>query len=603
MSVLTKPIRFTSQKQQELISRHQFQERLVKFGWKPTVPEDLGEDVIVDIYFQGRAAGVNFYVQLKSITNLHERHKGEHLVYDDFKVKDLKHWETFEQPVVLVVWDVELREGRWALVDMVIAELDRRRPQWRSNKSKARVYIPWNNTTDNAGLVQLRKSIGRYLYPLIARDKPAEEIKIELSFPGTQEGQDASRAFDRWVKEGEPVTIKGEFIKKFIPPQWETQWFGEPNLDEGELTIGPWTSQAIPTGVDFISADGKLIPFEPIELKATRIGTEKIQFSNEHQTSPLHLHFVIPKSDKYKKGAISFKVNNWGRHAYIARDILGFLRAVVAGGELRLTSLIHDDARLEFKMPPQSSKLSVSIEEWEFIDKLCKIQDKTGQVIQVPIKPTPEDMQTFNRFTAIIEHGHVITKPAQETWKPLRQDLNSILDDARQGKLIQVRESFDESCVELFGSKIQTGRMVQYTIGMIEMPAAELEQAIATLAPDEHLSIKLVDVERFQVFPDWFICEARRLSQRLVEDFSVESVYLFGSLVWSNVHAPETDIDLAVSGLPSERYLEAVGYLERESTFPVDLVDLNNVPDRLRQRILAEGKKLNERETVTALSG
>ena len=603
MSVLTKPIRFTSQKQQELISRHQFQERLVKFGWKPTVPEDLGEDVIVDIYFQGRAAGVNFYVQLKSITNLDERHKGDHLVYDDFKVKDLKHWETFEQPVVLVVWDVELRAGRWALVDTVIAELDRRRPQWRGNKTTASVRIPWNNTTDDAGLMQLRKSIGRHLYPLIARDKPAEEIKIELSFPGTQEGQDAWRAFDRWIKEGEPVTIEGKFIKKFIPPQWETQWFGEPNLDEGELTIGPWTSQAIPTGVDFISADGKLILFEPIELKAVGIGTEKIQFSNEHQTSPLHFHFVIPRSDKYKESTMSFKVNNWGRHAYIARDILGFLRAVVAGGKLRLTSLINDDARLEFKMPPQSSKLSVSIEEWEFIDKLCKIQDKTDQFIQVPIEPTSEDIWASNKFIAIIEHGHVITKPAQATWEPLRQDLNSILDVARQGKSVQIRMSFDESYGELFGSKIQTGRMVRYITGMIEMPAAELEQAIATLAPDKYLSIKLVDAEVIEIFPDWFIREAERLSQRLVEDLGVESVYLFGSLVWSNVHAPETDIDLAVSGLPSERYLEAVGYLERESTFPVDLVDLNNVPDQLRQRIFAEGKKLNERETVTALSG
>ncbi len=58
------------------------------------------------------------------------------------------------------------------------------------------------------------------------------------------------------------------------------------------------------------------------------------------------------------------------------------------------------------------------------------------------------------------------------------------------------------------------------------------------------------------------------------------------------MHAPETDIDLAVSGLPAERYFKAVGYLEMESNFPVDLVDLNSVPDHLRQRILSEGKKL-----------
>ena len=86
----------------------------------------------------------------------------------------------------------------------------------------------------------------------------------------------------------------------------------------------------------------------------------------------------------------------------------------------------------------------------------------------------------------------------------------------------------------------------------------------------------------------------------LVENFNAEAVYLFGSLVWSEVHAPETDIDLAIKGLLPERYLEAIGYLERESKFPIDLVQLENVPEHLRQRILSEGKLLYEREPALA---
>jgi predicted nucleotidyltransferase len=232
------------------------------------------------------------------------------------------------------------------------------------------------------------------------------------------------------------------------------------------------------------------------------------------------------------------------------------------------------------------------------------IQNNTGQFIQVPIEGiTPKDEQAIHKLTAIIEHGNAITKPVYVTWTPLRKDLNSILDDASQSKPIQIKMSFDESYGELFGSKIQLGRMVRYITGMIEIPTAELEQAIATLPPDESLRIKLVDVEVNEIFPDWYIREAQRLSQCLVDDFGAESVYLFGSLAWSDIHAPETDIDLAVSGLPSERFLEAVGYLERASKFPVDLVNLESVPDHLRQRILAEGKKLNERAAVTAVSG
>lgn len=128
-SVVTLPRRLTPAKQQELISRNQFAERLIQFGWMPHVPEDLGEDFIVHVYFEGRATGVVFHVQIKSIINLQQRRRrrGKYVAYDDFKIKDLKHWDGFSLPVVLVVWDIDLREGRWLLVKDAIAYLDQRR--------------------------------------------------------------------------------------------------------------------------------------------------------------------------------------------------------------------------------------------------------------------------------------------------------------------------------------------------------------------------------------------------------------------------------------------------------------------------------------------
>jgi uncharacterized protein DUF4365 len=109
---MKKAIRFTPEKQQELISRYQFCERLVQFGWIPVSPEDLGEDFIVHVYYERKATGVSFYVQEKSVTNLQNRQKGDFLPYT-FEVKDLKHWENFAQPIILVVWDIMLRAGRW----------------------------------------------------------------------------------------------------------------------------------------------------------------------------------------------------------------------------------------------------------------------------------------------------------------------------------------------------------------------------------------------------------------------------------------------------------------------------------------------------------
>lgn len=175
-----------------------------------------------------------------------------------------------------------------------------------------------------------------------------------------------------------------------------------------------------------------------------------------------------------------------------------------------------------------------------------------------------------------------------------------MLDVHRQGKLIHLTMFTDESFIELFDSKIQIGPMTRYITGKIARSVAELEQAINTLKPDGSLPLELLDVEVIEVFPHWFICEAERLGQLLLEKFGVEAVYLFGSLAWSDIHAPETDIDLAVSGLSPERYLEAVGYLERATNFPVDLVELEKISDHLRQRILSTGKLLGERESVIA---
>src|SRR5258708_16699255 len=144
---MTEPVRFTSEKQQELIRRSQFCERLVEFGWIPVSSEDLGEDVIVHIYFEGRATGASFYVQEKSIINLDARRKGDFLPYS-FEVKDLIHWEKFVQPVILLVWDIKLREGRWTLLKDAIKEIDQKRPKSRGQKETT-LHIPSHHTTHN----------------------------------------------------------------------------------------------------------------------------------------------------------------------------------------------------------------------------------------------------------------------------------------------------------------------------------------------------------------------------------------------------------------------------------------------------------------------
>jgi hypothetical protein len=167
---MIQPKRFSDEKKQELISRSQLYERLVDFGWLPNSPEDLGEDFFVHVYYEGRATGVAFYIQLKSVTNLTERKRKESIIYP-FPIKDLLHWETFSYPVVLVVWDINLREGRWSLLSIAISELDRRKPTWRKNKRSASVKLSWKNTFSDDGLIRLRESVGKIVYLLISQGK------------------------------------------------------------------------------------------------------------------------------------------------------------------------------------------------------------------------------------------------------------------------------------------------------------------------------------------------------------------------------------------------------------------------------------------------
>jgi hypothetical protein len=100
--------RLTPAMKQELISRCQLSERLINFGWLPnSTILDLGEDFLVQVYLDSKATGVTFQIQVKSTRNLykHRSRKGDFLTYQ-FPVKDLRHWEAFDVPaVVLFVWD------------------------------------------------------------------------------------------------------------------------------------------------------------------------------------------------------------------------------------------------------------------------------------------------------------------------------------------------------------------------------------------------------------------------------------------------------------------------------------------------------------------
>ena len=81
---------------------------------------------------------------------------------------------------------------------------------------------------------------------------------------------------------------------------------------------------------------------------------------------------------------------------------------------------------------------------------------------------------------------------------------------------------------------------------------------------------------------------ARRL---LVERYGAGRVWVFGSLVREDA-TPNSDVDLAVVGLPAATYFDALADLMALFGARVDLVCLEQASTSLRERVQAEGHEL-----------
>lgn len=493
---MKKAIRFTAEKQQELISRYQFCERVVEFGWIPVPPEDLGEDFIIHIYYEGKATGVSFFAQEKSITNLEERQKDGFLPYS-FEVKDLKHWDNFAQPVVLIVWDIKLRQGCWVLLKDAIKHVDQVRPNWR-DQGETTVYIPLKNTTDDSGLLSLRHKVGKSMFPIIGMNK---ELSMKMSLAPLDEWDDKemAKSFEEFYDEGSEVTLKGNIIQSIEVPDWAKPWF---DTDFTEITMGSLgSSEPLPTDISIITVDGNTETMKGVELKFTQTGSQTKYLSNEHQNAPLTFKFVFSSS---KNCSASVGLNNLGNNVNITRDILRFKQALSKGGKLQLFSIAHNKP-LPVDVPvPYQPEFGPTTEYMQIIDCLCLIQAKTGQFIKLETDEfSKQDIQTINELLIIIEQGKLIKVGKKINKKFETEPPEDIFEYLEQKKQITLTTNHENSSAELLDQKIEMGKAIEQTKGTLDMTHSELENAIEIYKTEGLLSLQLTDVEIVVTFPNW----------------------------------------------------------------------------------------------------
>ncbi|MEM1279461.1 MAG: nucleotidyltransferase domain-containing protein [Cyanobacteria bacterium P01_D01_bin.6] len=84
---------------------------------------------------------------------------------------------------------------------------------------------------------------------------------------------------------------------------------------------------------------------------------------------------------------------------------------------------------------------------------------------------------------------------------------------------------------------------------------------------------------------------ARQAAQLLRDQFGVQRVVVFGSVLDPNTFHEQSDIDLAVWDLPADLYLQAVAKLLDLSAFSFDLVPAESASDYI-QAAIAQGMPL-----------
>jgi hypothetical protein len=206
--------------------------------------DDTGEDVLVKIFDEpddgaratGSPSGLHFLAQVKSIAD-HEARVGALFLTYRFKVCDLREWEDSMPPVVLVVWDVSNRTGFWSIASDACLELDSKDPMWREQQTTT-VTLPLRNTFAEDGASRLRPALADKVLPAYSRGRPIE-MKMQFSFPKSQEGAAAAQAIREVVDLGKPAVIRGEFVKHVAYPEWFERLYGGGLGEVSEVQIKP----------------------------------------------------------------------------------------------------------------------------------------------------------------------------------------------------------------------------------------------------------------------------------------------------------------------------------------------------------------------------
>ena len=336
--------RLTRQKQQELESLRQIESCFSDWLFhKPS--EDLGEDRFVQVYDDGHFTGLTFCLQAKSTGRMsaHRRKTSSGEVQYRFDVKDLKHWEVSATPVILMLWDVQSRSGRWVELRSAIVNLDSNTPNWRMQRT-ATVVFPSTNTTNRKGQALLRGAIAGLQLPAISQGRDVE-FQQTFMFPSTPAGRKAREGLLLVLEEGGSITVPKKYIKSFKASDWWERAIGKAMPVSVSISSAPATT-SVP--VRLIATHGESTHGVSVELRGMRSGTKAVHLSNEHEASPVQVTARFPINAPARGDTtmtFSLKVDFPGASVALALEAARVMELLLDGGTLSM--LLPNGSRLQ----------------------------------------------------------------------------------------------------------------------------------------------------------------------------------------------------------------------------------------------------------------
>jgi Domain of unknown function (DUF4365) len=369
--------RYGRESQQEDLSEAQIRERFAELGWpSDRLGRDTGEDLHVRIFDDGNWTGLSFLVQLKSASDADRFQRKRHpaLGYP-LHVKDLLHWEVATTLVILIVWDVEKREGWWQPIPEIIKELDEKGKGWRKKQkqtSKVTVTVPLANVMYGEGMRRLRWAVADHNLPMVRRHGG---IQITLSFPSTGAGETACEALERVLDFGGGIDIPGEFVAEVQDPPWMRRLYGDRSPAFQSVHVSTVASKAtFPVRVEVDSSDG-VATLHDVDLRVKSHGRKLVVLTNEDQGRPVRITLEVGMPDATCKASLTIEPCVAG--VYEAFDVASFeLALMLKGAKLQIIERATGATLWQWTVDETRTEEDISRlrNRREFLDKLCFIQ-------------------------------------------------------------------------------------------------------------------------------------------------------------------------------------------------------------------------------------